>query len=71
MDDGTDTNSYLIELYLICPGFNFIGLNDTYTPIFDSPSPLPYIHEITQLGKVIVRFNTTMKIPIDNEDGSE
>ena len=71
LDDSTNTTHYTIELYLICPRYNFMKLNDTFIPRYDSPSPLPYIHEITQFGKVIVRFNTTMKIPIDTEAESE
>lgn len=43
-------------------------MTDSFVPRYDRPSPLPYIYRITEVGKVYVRFNTTMVIPIDEEE---
>ena len=63
LDDSFDQVEYSLLLYLICPVQNFTV--DPFNPRYDTPFPLPYIREITQFGKVFVRFNTTMVIPFD------
>ena len=67
LDDGKDAREYQLELFLICPKNNQT-LPDTYVERYDNPSPMPYIHKINQLGRVIVRFNDTMIVPLTSTE---
>ena len=64
LNDGTINITYALRLTLIPEAVNET-VPDPYIPRRDIPSPLPYIYKITPLGKVYVRFNTTMVIPVD------
>ena len=63
MDDGIAKNEYQMTLELLILQLNLTVIEDSFGLKYDIPSPVPYIHEITQIGKVVVRFNTTMNFP--------
>ena len=67
LDDSKDKREYSVDLYLICPQLN-VTEPDSFIYRYDNPSPAPYIHSINQVGKIIIRFNDTMIVPLEETE---